>query len=440
MVISALALVFLASGFGVWRYTEKIQAEKQAMEEQLPLPVRIMWFEQYSADVVAEISKKFTEETGIPVIVDQVSLAKWQDITYQELQSGYPRFDLAVGDSQWIGYGAEHGYYEDLTDFVQEHKILGTFSESVARGYGEYPEGSGRFYAVPFGTNTIVYAYRNDWFEDPVEQAAFREQYGRALAAPRTYAELRDIAKFFYRPDENRYGIVYPASEFYDVVTMLYGSMLFGYGGSWGDRATCKADGHINGEDAVTALELYRELATYAPPEIGTYAYAHAWTRFFEGDTAIAMNFISHTAVNPYAADTGYVAGLFGPKSRDVQLAGQGVSLVKGARNREGALKFLDWWVQYETQDAFAEGGGLSSFRRVTSSRKFQERTPYNEAYAVSIEHVKDYWNSPRYAELLLISQKYFHEYVTGKTEMTAKETLDTILNEWKPILAGECE
>ena len=154
----------------------------------------------------------------------------------------------------------------------------------------------------------------------------------------------------------------------------------------------------------------------------------------------MTMNFISHTTENPYASSTRYVGGLFGPKSRDVQLAGQGVSLVKGARNRAGALAFLEWWTQYETQRAFAERGGLTTFRQVTASESFKNSTPYNEAYSVSTEHVKNYWNTPHYDELLKISQHYLHEYLTSTEKPDARATLNAILHEWNPILAHECK
>ena len=38
---------------------------------------------------------------------------------------------------------------------------------------------------------------------------AFKAKYGYDLAVPKTYAQMRDIAEFFYRPDENRYGIAH---------------------------------------------------------------------------------------------------------------------------------------------------------------------------------------------------------------------------------------
>src|SRR3990167_4618722 len=440
LVALSVIAVLLVGACAAWWFAVRLR-DAGAPDEKV-MPVRILWFEQYSADAVAHIAEAFTEETGIPVIIEQVSVPKFQAIAQQELASGYPRFDLLVGDSQWLGYGVENGYYEDLTAFVSEHKILCTFSEAAAKGYGEYPDGSGTYYTVPFGANTIVYAYRSDWFENPAEQAAFKERYGRDLAVPRTYAELRDIAQFFYRPADGRYGIVFPASPTYDVVSMLFGSILFGYGGSWGDRATCVADGHINNDGAVAALELYRDLYQYAPPEAGGYAYAPAWDRFFKGDVAMEMNFITHIGNNPYASSTRFFSGLFGPASRDAQLAGQGVSLVTGARNRDGALKFLDWWVTYETQLAFAEEGGLTTFRRVTASQRFKEHTPYNEAYAQSIEHVRDFWNVPRYSELLAISQLHLHDYLMSVSTSTeaAEQTLATILAQWQPILATACK
>ncbi|MCB2009991.1 MAG: extracellular solute-binding protein [Geminicoccaceae bacterium] len=48
--------------------------------------------------------------------------------------------------------------------------------------------------------------YRRDLFENPDEQAAFREKYGYDLAPPETWDQYYDIAEFFTRPDEQLWG------------------------------------------------------------------------------------------------------------------------------------------------------------------------------------------------------------------------------------------
>ncbi len=43
----------------------------------------------------------------------------------------------------------------------------------------------------------IGWIYRKDWFAKPELQAEFKEKYGRDLAPPKTWDELKEIAEFF---------------------------------------------------------------------------------------------------------------------------------------------------------------------------------------------------------------------------------------------------
>ena len=84
---------------------------------------------------------------------------------------------------------------------------------ATVKSYAEY---DGKYWAIPAEGDANGWAYRKDWFEDPKEMEAFKAKYGYDLAVPETYAQMRDIAEFFYRPDENRYGIAIYTDNSYD--------------------------------------------------------------------------------------------------------------------------------------------------------------------------------------------------------------------------------
>jgi multiple sugar transport system substrate-binding protein len=65
---------------------------------------------------------------------------------------------------------------------------------------------------------------------------------------PKDWKQLRDIAEFFHRPDENRYGVAIYTDNSYDAMAMGVENALFSYGGELGDYATYKVDGIINSE------------------------------------------------------------------------------------------------------------------------------------------------------------------------------------------------
>jgi multiple sugar transport system substrate-binding protein len=77
--------------------------------------------------------------------------------------------------------------------------------------------------------------------------------------------------------------------------------------------------------------------------------------------------------------------------------------------------------------------GGLSCNKKVLESEKFLNASPLNGAFKESIELADDFWAVTEYPVLLKISQKYFNKYVT-KGDITAKEALDKIADEWEEV------
>ena len=59
----------------------------------------------------------------------------------------------------------------------------------------------GAYYFVAFDNDTQPYFYRSDLLENPDEQAAFEDQYGRPLEFPLTWEHHDEVAAFFTRPD-----------------------------------------------------------------------------------------------------------------------------------------------------------------------------------------------------------------------------------------------
>ncbi|TIU24716.1 MAG: carbohydrate ABC transporter substrate-binding protein, partial [Mesorhizobium sp.] len=83
---------------------------------------------------------------------------------------------------------------------------------------------------------------------------------GYDLDIPKTYAQLRDIAEFFHRPDQKRYGVAIYTDNSYDAMAMGVESAIFSYGGDLGDYATYKVDGITNSKEAIAGLDMYKEL------------------------------------------------------------------------------------------------------------------------------------------------------------------------------------
>ena len=68
-------------------------------------------------------------------------------------------------------------------------------------------------------------------------------------ACRRISSSFIDIAEFFTRPAENRYGVALYTQTAYDAMAMGLEQTIFTYGGDLGDYATNKVDGILNSDE-----------------------------------------------------------------------------------------------------------------------------------------------------------------------------------------------
>ncbi len=397
----------------------------------------ILWAEWDPANYLQELVNEYQAETGVTVTVETVPWPDFQTKLFTELNAQGSAYDLVVGDSQFLGAASTNGHYVDLTDFIAKHDLTKVMAPATMKYYSEYPGGSGKYWSVPLEGDALGWAYRKDWFEDPAEMAAFKEKYGYDLGVPKTFKELIDIAEFFHRPDENRYGAAIYSQNAGDAIVMGVENSVFAYGGSFGDYNTFQVSGLLNSPESVEALDDYRRLFTYGPPGWGNAFFAEVNTAMAQGQVAMGMNFFAffpslvNEATNPHAANMGFFANPPGPRGDDfAALGGQGISLISYSQNQDEAMKFLEWFVKEDTQKRWAELGGYTAHAAILESEEFRQATPFNEAFFQTMFKVRDFWALPEYAELLTEAADAFYPYVVDG-QGTAQETLDKLADTW---------
>ena len=317
----------------------------------------IFWAEWDPANYLQELANEYEKETGVKVTVETTPWSDFQTKAFTEFNAKGSAYDMVVGDSQWIGAASEAGHYVDLSEFFAKYKLTETMAPATVKYYAEYPAASGKYWSVPAEGDAVGWSYRKDWFEDPKEMEAFKAKYGYDLAPPKDFKQLRDIAEFFYRPDEKRYGIAIYTDNSYDALVMGVENAIFSYGGELGDYATYKVDGIINSEQNVKALELYKELYGFTPPGWAKSFFIEDNQAITENLAAMSMNYFAffpalvNEASNPNAKNTGFFANPAGPTGEQfAALGGQGISIVSYSENKEEAFKFLEWFIKDETQ------------------------------------------------------------------------------------------
>lgn len=447
-LVVALALIAAACGGGGAPAAEQPAAEEQAAEQpaaQAPAvkELKILWAQWDPADYLQQIGNMYEQETGVKVTIVQEPWGSFQDRFFTEMAAGGDAWDMVIGDSQWLGQGATQGHYVDLTDFMVSEGLADSVTEATLTYYGEYPAGSGRYWAYPTEGDADGWAYRKDLFEDPDEQAAFKDEYGYDLGVPADYNQLLDIAKFFTRPDEGLYGLAIYTQKDYDAITMGVENTMFSWGASWQDENN-NVMGVVNSPQAVDAVKFYRDMYECCQaPGLSNAFYSEVNDAFIGGQAAMAMNYFAflpalvNPDVNPYAEGTGYFPNPPGPNGdRGAALGGQGMSIISyiSPERQQAAKDFIRWFGQENIQSEWAKLGGYTCNKNVLQSDTFLNATPYNPAFAETMTFVKDFWNVPVYGELLEITQREFSRFIV-EGQGTAEEAMNTIAEEHQQIL-----
>ena len=400
--------------------------------------ITIWWAQWDPAVALQELGNEFAEETGISVSVHQIPWPSYQDQVFLNFGNKQTDFDIVIGDSQWIGRGATKGLYLELTDWLPEAVDISTIHPRAARYLCEYPTGSGRFFAAPCETDAIGFVYRKDWFEDPAEQEAFRTRYGRELVVPDSWEEFRDIAEFFHRPAEKRYGCSLLTGRGYDSIVMGFQPFLWAWGGAWGDPQSFAVQGFLNSAGAVAGLDFFKELIQFTPEGGINADYFFNLEAFSNGSTTMVLDYFPFYPgiVTSMGEKVGFFKVPHHNGERFISLGGQGFSISTKTTPEKQALakQFIAWFSQAEIQKKWITyPGSFTANTELLSSEEFARAAPYNTTFAESLDHLQDFWNVPVYNELLAAAVQLLGAALDGTSSST--DALNALAEEHEMIL-----
>lgn len=207
---------------------------------------------------------------------------------------------------------------------------------------------NGKVLGLPFHDGPECFIYRKDLFNDPAEQAAYREQFGVDLKPPETWDEFRQVARFFNRPAENRYGTVFAAypdghNTVYDFCLHLWtrGGELFNANGNM----------TLDTPQAAAALTFYREMLKdegAMHPKARELDSVGSGNAFAAGEVAMMMNWFGFAAMVETIPDStvkGNVGVTTIPSAPDADSASLSVywllSIAAGSPHPDLAYRFI---------------------------------------------------------------------------------------------------
>ena len=428
--------------------TAVVAASGLAAQEARAADLTLCWAAWDPANALVELSKDFEAQSGHNMSFEFVPWPNFAARMLNELNSRGQLCDLMIGDSQWIGLGAEAGHYIKMNDFFEANGIsMDDFIPATVTGYAEWPKGTPNYWALPAFADVVGWTYRKDWFSRPELQAEYKAEYGRDLRVPETQAELKDIAEFFQGREIDGttvYGAAIYSERGSEGITMGVTNALYNYGFQYEDPDNpYHMDGFVNSEGAVEGLEFYKSLYDCCtPPGSSDWYMSETIDAYKSGQTAFQMNFAFiwpgvDADPNVGGDKSGYFANPAGPDGQFAQLGGQGISVVSYSDEQEAALEYIKWFAQPEVQQRWWEMGGAPALRAVVEAPGFAESQPYAQAFLDSMAIVKDFWAEPTYAELLLSMQERVHNYVVAG-QGTAREALDGLVRDWTEVFEDD--
>jgi multiple sugar transport system substrate-binding protein len=198
----------VAATIGPWVLRQTRVAEAGPEEERIvqaakklkPAELNGMIWSMFYGGQMTRQQQEFRKLTGIGVgEIQDIATPQILQRAMAEAIARSDTFDFFHLDLNIIPSLASAGLLEPLDEYMQE----AGYKLEMFGNAGNFTRYNGKTYAIPTDGNVFVQLYRKDFFENPDEQKAFADTYGRPLTWPKTWEEHQQVVEFFHRPDKD---------------------------------------------------------------------------------------------------------------------------------------------------------------------------------------------------------------------------------------------
>lgn len=392
-----------------------------------------------------ELIPEFEEMTGIKVEVDRMNYMRMRDKQLLEFSKPVGDYDVIVmvGPISKTEY-ATSGYLVPLESYIEDPEL--TFPEydfdDFIKAYvdvqgtvcldckgkdiylGGGPGSDTHLYAIPASSETSIFAYRKDLFEE------------HNLEVPDTWDEVAELAKFFYENVDGVYGLTMRGESGHQA-----GAAWLNFADPFGVKMFDENwEPQFMTRESIEVLEFIKKMVEYGPPGIPGFSVGAADNAFLQGQAAM---YFDHSRIAGLVRDpeqstvVGKVGYSITPKkvNRLAETGGFGVAIPSNSQNKEAAWFFITWMTSKDVEKRLADQGvQLTDRMSILMDPELQAK--FAEYEVLTRQEPDPDWR-PAIAEFPEIETQYFgvavNQVMTG--EKTPEEAMQSIMEPVKKIL-----
>ncbi len=341
LVATVLSAVLLAGCSG---NTGGTGAEAAGSEAEGKQTLHVLMEVVPDTDFVTAQLDKFTEETGIEVVIEAINYANMHEKLLAQMLSKTNSYDVIVVDCYWVAEFVQAGWLEELDGYVQRDNVdLGVYVPTMLDMVGQV---EGKTYMLPFYNYMLSLVYRTDVME------------AENLTIPDNMEDYVEMCKALTAKNGDTLNGAVMQGLRPDPIAMEWLNYFFSCGGDFYD-----VDGkpNVNSPEGVKALELYVDnMQNAAPKGAAGYGFDEAFNVFAQGNAAtyITYNWMLPKLDNPDESNVAGKVALADVPGGVSLNAGWGWAIPKNAPDKEASWKFLKWVESFDTAKARALSGG----------------------------------------------------------------------------------
>lgn len=332
------------------------------------------------------------------------------------------RVDLVLVVTDWLPALIESGKILPLDPFFAAEPPEG-WPDAWHPALRQLQRGpDGQTYGVPYHAGPQMTLYRADRYEDPDERDGFMMRFGYPLAAPDTWAQFRDQARWFTRPDQGQYGTViagYPDEHntVYDFLTQLWSR-----GGELSDSSGTLC---LDTPQALSAARFLHDLwhaDRVVDPAAAEWDSVASGVHFAAGEAALMVNWSGFAAMSAPAESPTHgqvrcapVPRFDGPGGRRVALNSYWVlAVAAGSSRSEEAYRLLRALAAPRMDRITAQSGAVATRRDSWADPAVASTAPYYRQFEQAHGDTRALPRDPRWPQISVVLNRLAGQIVSG--------------------------